>query len=46
MQDRELKLADIKKRSDEYRAQKSAPAAAPQAGPKPTGTVKTGSFNF
>lgn len=46
MQDREIKLADVKKRRDEYQAQKanatsSTPVAT--AGPKP---AKTGSFTF
>ena len=46
MQDREIKLADVKKRTEEYRAQRSAGIAAPVAqatGPKP---AKTGTFNF
>lgn len=47
MQDRELKLADIKKRRDEYQAQKAsgnaATATTQAAGPKP---AKTGTFTF
>lgn len=46
MQDREIKLADVKKRTEEYRAQRNARTAAPVAqatGPKP---AKTGTFNF
>ena len=46
MQDREIKLADVKKRTEEYRAQRNAGTAAPVAkatGPKP---AKTGTFNF
>jgi len=43
MQDRELKLADIKKRSDEYKAQKASATPAATVGPKP---VQTGTFNF
>ena len=46
MQDREIKLADVKKRRDEYQAQKAnATASTPvaTAGPKP---AKTGSFTF
>lgn len=41
LQDREVKLADIKKRADEYKANKGAPAAAPAA-PK----AKAGGFSF
>ena len=41
MQDRQVKLAEEKKRSEEYKAQKNAPMAAPAA-PK----AKTGDFNF
>lgn len=46
MQDRELKLADIKKRSDEYKAQKASNNTVVKnttAGPKP---AKTGTFTF
>ena len=46
MQDRELKLADIKKRSDEYKAQKVSNNTVTKnitAGPKP---AKTGTFTF
>ena len=46
MQDRELKLADIKKRSDEYKAQKASNNTIVKnitAGPKP---AKTGTFTF
>ena len=46
MQDREIKLADVKKRTEEYRTQRNAGTAAPAAqatGPKP---AKTGTFNF
>lgn len=46
MQDREIKLADVKKRTEEYRAQRNAGTAVPVAqaiGPKP---AKTGTFNF
>jgi hypothetical protein len=42
MQDREIKLADIKKRAEEYKASKGAPTAAPAAAPK----AKAGGFNF
>jgi hypothetical protein len=42
MQDREIKLADIKKRAEEYKANKNAPTAAPKAAPK----AKAGDFNF
>jgi hypothetical protein len=41
LQDREVMLADIKKRSEEYKASRNAPAAAPAA-PK----AKIGNFNF
>ena len=41
MQDRQVKLAEEKKRSEEYKAQRNAPAAAPAA-PK----AKAGNFNF
>lgn len=46
MQDREIKLADIKKRSDEYKAQRAAEnnqSVQTTTGPK---TVKTGTFTF
>lgn len=46
MQDREIKLADIKKRSDEYKAQKTAEnnqSVQTTTGPK---AVKTGTFTF
>ena len=46
MQDRELKLADIKKRNDEYKAQKASNNTVVKnttAGPKP---AKTGTFTF
>ena len=46
MQDRELKLADIKKRSDEYKAQKASNntvAKNTTVGPRP---AKTGTFTF
>lgn len=46
MQDRELKLADIKKRNDEYKAQKASNNTVIKnttAGPKP---AKTGTFTF
>lgn len=46
MQDREIKLADIKKRSDEYKAQKAAgnnQSVQTTTGPK---AVKTGTFTF
>lgn len=50
MQDRELMLAEVKKRSEEYRAQKAAaPAATTTAttGAKPSNTtVSKGTFNF
>ena len=46
MQDRELMLADVKKRSDEYRAQKAGTTPV-QAAPSTTATVATkGTFNF
>lgn len=41
IQDRELHLADLKKRSDEYKAQKAANKTS-----TPTNTVKPGMFNF
>lgn len=41
LQDREVKLAEAKKRSDEYKASKNAPQAAPAA-PK----AKAGGFSF
>jgi hypothetical protein len=41
MQDREIYLADIKKRADEFKASNTAPAA-PAAAPK----AKVGGFNF
>ena len=41
MQDRQVKLAEEKKRSEEYKAQRNAPAAAPAA-PQ----AKAGGFNF
>lgn len=47
MQDRELKLADTKKRRDEYQAQKASnnsTATAQVSGPKPA--AKTGTFTF
>lgn len=46
MQDREIKLADIKKKSDEYKAQKAAgnnQSVQTTTGPK---AVKTGTFTF
>ena len=46
MQDREIKLADIKKRSDEYKAQRAAEnnqSVQTTTGPK---AVKTGTFTF
>lgn len=48
MQDREVMLAETKKRSEEYRAQKAANTVAPAAttGVKPTNTAKAGTFNF
>ena len=48
MQDREVMLAETKKRSEEYRAQKAANTAAPAAttGVKPANTAKAGTFNF
>ena len=50
-QDRQVYLAEIKKRRDDYMAQKNAatPAsgfATPTAAPTPTNTVATGGFNF
>lgn len=42
LQDRQVKLADIKKRNEEYKASKNAPAAAASAAPK----AKTGGFTF
>lgn len=47
MQDRELKLADTKKRRDEYQAQKASnnnTTTAQASGPKPA--AKTGTFTF
>jgi hypothetical protein len=41
MQDRQVKLAEEKKRSEEYKAQKNNPVAAPAA-PQ----AKAGGFNF
>ncbi len=42
MQDRELMLADLKKRNDEYKAQKASQTAAP----KTQNVAKQGTFNF
>ena len=42
MQNRQIKLAEEKKRSEEYRAQKNNPVAAPAAAP----TAKAGGFKF
>ena len=42
MQDRQVKLADIKKRADEYKATKGAPAPAASVAPK----TPVGGFNF
>ena len=42
LQDREVLLADVKKRADEYRASKAATPAAPAVAPKAT----TATFNF
>jgi hypothetical protein len=42
MQDREVKLAEAKKRTEEYRANKNVPATAAPAAPK----AKSGNFNF
>lgn len=46
MQDREVMLAETKKRSEEYRAQKAAGATSAATGVKPTNTAKAGTFNF
>lgn len=48
MQDREVMLAETKKRSEEYRAQKAANTTAPAAttGVKPANAAKAGTFNF
>lgn len=47
MQDREVMLAETKKRSEEYRAQKAAGTApAATTGAKPTNAAKAGTFNF
>jgi hypothetical protein len=49
IKDREVMLADTKKRSEEYRAQRnsgSASSVATSAGPVPTSTAKQGTFNF
>lgn len=43
MQDRELMLADLKKRNDEYKAQK---ASQTTAAPKTQNVAKQGTFNF
>lgn len=42
MQDREVKLAEEKKRTEEYRANKNAPTASTPSAPK----AKSGGFNF
>ena len=42
LQDRQVKLADIKKRADEYKATKGAPAPAASVAPK----TPVGGFNF
>lgn len=44
-QDREVMLADTKKRSEDYRAQKEAATAVPTATTSPV-NVATGTFNF
>ena len=48
MQDREVMLAETKKRSEEYRAQKATNTTAPAAttGVKPANAAKAGTFNF
>ncbi len=46
VQDRELMLADIKKRRDEYNAQRNVPQPAASTGAKPTTAPKQGTFNF
>lgn len=46
MQDREVMLAETKKRSEEYRAQKAAGTTSAATGVKPTNTAKAGTFNF
>ena len=44
MQDREIKLADIKKRADEYKASKAAASVAPTAAAAPQGKDKKFAF--
>lgn len=44
MQDRELMLADLKKRNDEYKAQKASQTTT--AAPKTQNVAKQGTFNF
>lgn len=47
MQDREIMLAETKKRSEEYRASKTvAPAPVTNASPIPAPATKAGTFNF
>ena len=45
MQNREVYLAEVKKRQDEYAASKSA-ASAPAAAPAASTPVQTGGFTF
>ena len=46
MQNRETHLADVKKRNEDYLAQKAAGASAAHSAAAPAGGVKTGSVNF
>ena len=46
MQDRQLMLADTKKRSEEYRAQRAAAASTPAQPTTSTVTASKGTFNF
>ena len=47
MQDRQVKLANIKKQSEEYRAQKAAAPSTPTPQKAaPTQAVQTGGFTF
>lgn len=45
-QDRETHLAEVKKKQDEYKAQKAAQAAAPVTSTPSAATVAAGQFNF
>lgn len=46
MQDREVYLADVKKRNDEYKASRAASTPAPAVGGAPASAVPAGNFSF